>query len=353
MSFGRRYPQSGQAMTEFVIVSAAVLVPLIVMVSLLGKWIHSGFSADLAARYLNWEHTVWFAPGAAGPGLNPAHLAIRNRDEHSTLAMDRVFYGRGNGDFIESSKAEPSAEKLDPMMELRSGKSLVTLKEQGLPDQSKCPAGAQCDLPKPYQVLDKFNDALGEVFGNPAVTFLSANDDFGRLNHNFRGYSKFKMAIPLNEPGLRYYECGLTGKRANKDSGACEGNDGNSGLQILNAGAIVSDSWNAQDASQFRDRSRDFALGSTLEFGFLKEIGNFLNESIPGFSLPTVTSKVPGPFPIRTELDISVSPIRLAPDLGVLLAGSEKGGLGYVGTNPVPPTPPECKNGLCLYDKGQ
>ena len=52
--------QNGQAMTEMVIASSFVLVPLFLLIPLLGKYIDLNQSTIQATRYEAWEYTVWY-----------------------------------------------------------------------------------------------------------------------------------------------------------------------------------------------------------------------------------------------------------------------------------------------------
>lgn len=52
--------QRGQALTEFCVASAFVLVPLFLMIPLLGKYMDMKASTIQAARYAAWERTVWY-----------------------------------------------------------------------------------------------------------------------------------------------------------------------------------------------------------------------------------------------------------------------------------------------------
>lgn len=52
--------QRGQAMTEFLIACAFVLLPLFIFIPLLGKYIDFKHSAIQSARYQAWEYTVWY-----------------------------------------------------------------------------------------------------------------------------------------------------------------------------------------------------------------------------------------------------------------------------------------------------
>ena len=50
--------QQGQALSEFVVASAFVLVPLFLIVPALGKYADMKYSAIQAARYQAWEYTA-------------------------------------------------------------------------------------------------------------------------------------------------------------------------------------------------------------------------------------------------------------------------------------------------------
>jgi len=52
--------QRGQAMTEFTIAAACVLVPLFLMLPFLGKFMDMKATSIQAARYAAWERTVWY-----------------------------------------------------------------------------------------------------------------------------------------------------------------------------------------------------------------------------------------------------------------------------------------------------
>lgn len=56
---GQRSGQRGQAMTEFSIAAAFVLVPLFLMVPMMGKFLDMKASAIQASRYAAWERTAW------------------------------------------------------------------------------------------------------------------------------------------------------------------------------------------------------------------------------------------------------------------------------------------------------
>ncbi|WP_434341199.1 hypothetical protein [Motilimonas cestriensis] len=74
------HKQNGQAMTEFAIVATLVLVPLMLLLPILGKYLHSSQKTEQAARYVAWERTVWYReiPAYATVANNKNDTAIRN-----------------------------------------------------------------------------------------------------------------------------------------------------------------------------------------------------------------------------------------------------------------------------------
>ncbi len=70
----------GQAMTEFAIVATFVLVPMMLLLPILGKYLHSSQKTEQAARYVAWERTVWYreTPAYATVVNSKNDIAIRN-----------------------------------------------------------------------------------------------------------------------------------------------------------------------------------------------------------------------------------------------------------------------------------
>ena len=66
--------QAGQAITEFNVTAAFVLVPLFIMIPLIGKHIDMKHSSVQAARYMAWERTVWFEDSTKPKGSTKAQV---------------------------------------------------------------------------------------------------------------------------------------------------------------------------------------------------------------------------------------------------------------------------------------
>jgi hypothetical protein len=68
--------QDGQAATEFIIAAAFILVPLLLIVPLLGKYIDIKHAAIEQARFAAWEYTVWAGENETQmTGIDPSKSA--------------------------------------------------------------------------------------------------------------------------------------------------------------------------------------------------------------------------------------------------------------------------------------
>jgi hypothetical protein len=315
--------QRGQAMTEFIVVVTAVLLPLFVVMPLMGKWAHSAFSADVAGRYATWERTVWFAPSTVPGDVEPQNVAVRDNDKLQKLALQRIFYSRTDGhNTISPAVTSGDDLRLDPLYSVQQGGTLFELEElvareqhESTPDNLRFGSvnfgfGA-------YDVLKVVNDAFGALL-KPLQWLGIANRGFGQINHTFDGYYVTGLKIPLAVDNLSGFECALVGAKG-KESGGCTGAGLMGNISIDTTGGIIADGWNAQSEDHFRDRTDDFVLSTMLDGTVTNTIGEILSYEMFGLSLE--------------------------PTIGGLLTD----GLGWVGTKPVPAELPGCSNGLCTF----
>ncbi|MFT5033507.1 MAG: hypothetical protein ACI89D_000680 [Bermanella sp.] len=321
---GRARIQSGQAMTEFIVVVSAVVLPLFVLVPMLGKWIHTGFAADMAGRYANWERTVWFDTGATPDGaVDEDSLAEMSQATLEKTALTRFFGGQGevlHQTQVEGSKLKPG--EVDGLHTTLDGDGLFVLADmQSTESQDGTPDELDLGVFKitvgPYDVLEAFNTAVDFVL--TPFDWLGITDGFGRINHTFKGYFVSSLSVPLNRSGLSGQECGLAGGKAAGKANGCEG--GHSDIAITTYGAIIADGWNAQNDAHFRDRVDDFALGTMLNNEVIETVGEVLDFELFG--------------------------VALEPTIGGLLTD----GFGRVGIKEIPEGLPECNllAGVCHY----
>ena len=89
--FRNRYCR-GQAMNEFVVMTAGVLLILFMVVPTLGKLLDMSFQTHQLARYATWERTVWFDNGdQPGETTEPDYdVAVRSDSAISALRPSSV-----------------------------------------------------------------------------------------------------------------------------------------------------------------------------------------------------------------------------------------------------------------------
>ena len=86
--------QKAQALTEFIITAAFVLVPLFLMVPLIAKYIDIKHATINAARYQAWEYTVWHNAADDHDIFNnffEARIPYKTPDETAAEAERRFF----------------------------------------------------------------------------------------------------------------------------------------------------------------------------------------------------------------------------------------------------------------------
>ncbi|MDZ7736787.1 MAG: hypothetical protein U5P41_12355 [Gammaproteobacteria bacterium] len=82
----------GQAMVELAIIAAAILVPLLLLIPLLGKQIDLKHQTIQAARYQAWEYTVWYTDSGRLPdGFSDATQPIKSTTVTEREARRRFF----------------------------------------------------------------------------------------------------------------------------------------------------------------------------------------------------------------------------------------------------------------------
>ena len=96
-----RASQRGQALTEFCVAAAFVLVPLFLMIPLLGKYIDMKASTIQAARYASWERTVWYGSSEWG--------GAQKSDQQIAAEVNHRFFSQ------PSNAADPALKSTDKL----------------------------------------------------------------------------------------------------------------------------------------------------------------------------------------------------------------------------------------------
>lgn len=112
--FGVSASQTGQALAQFLVAAAFVLIPMALGSVYLMKIGNSQHEMHEAARYAAWERTVW---SAGGGGHHKSDNAVLNE------AVTRVL-GEPNAQIdseVDGKGVKPKDRKFDPMLSINKG----------------------------------------------------------------------------------------------------------------------------------------------------------------------------------------------------------------------------------------
>lgn len=114
---GKRSGQRGQAMTEFSIAAAFVLVPLFLMVPMMGKFLDMKASAIQASRYAAWERTAWHGNSTWAEG--------EKSDIEIETEIKRRFFSDTAQAALKSTDMSAAAAEIKPMWNDHAGTSML------------------------------------------------------------------------------------------------------------------------------------------------------------------------------------------------------------------------------------
>lgn len=328
--------QFGQAMTEFNVTAAFLLVPLFIMIPLLGKYIDMKHASVQAARYMAWERTVWFetttAPKVKFDPSATINARIKNQNILESETRKR-FFSAVNIDELAGS------ETLNPLWNDR-GNNIV--KNQDNVKLEFLNGGNEPVLKKGgngnsrsifYTAIESFSEIVGNVASVidtalnaaklawnavagalspiPFPTFNNVSALFPDVmaKYNFNGYYRSKVTLDIDNALFN---------RVFDPTG--EGNLGSS-LNFESHAAVLTDSWVVAGDKQFAAYTKTFVPFAPLQ-EFWEPVQSIVTWKDPIFGLS------------------------IAPEM----AGLE---LGYVDTSPITDSSVKAscsKGGLCSYE---
>lgn len=195
--------QNGQAMTEFVIAAAFVLIPLFVIVPILGKYIDIKHASIQAARYEAWEYTVNYNDISQEPsnfsGLSDSNKPIKSISQIQNESRRRFF---SDTDLLitSSDKNGLNVSDINPLWRYREGSAIYdinaldTLSDvdpELTPDPTNIFAGALSVIQSVFGLLASIMDSISSATGAPSFGFDAVNAE---------GYYKSTVAVPIAEP---------------------------------------------------------------------------------------------------------------------------------------------------------
>lgn len=178
-------------MVEMAIVSAAILVPLLLLIPLLGKQVDIKHSTIQAARYEAWEYTVWYSGSGEQPDgfHSPASQPVKTTTATQREARQR-FFSDPNLPITNSDSSGWNTNQRNPLWQTHVGQSLYS---GAVGDDSHIAANQW--TPDPTGIFTGILGALDTVFELLAdiASFLSIDVGFTAIN--VKGFFHTKVAV--------------------------------------------------------------------------------------------------------------------------------------------------------------
>lgn len=253
----------GQALTE-TLVAFVVLVPILMLVPYLGKYLDVKHKAEESARYALWERTVFSDPGAGwGVGENRKTDARLRAEVRARFAEDPRA----------AIVAQAPAGSRNPLWDDHTGGDLVPLTDfEVRVDESREPfpygLGRQSSLGAPASLFT----GLAQD-GLPLINELGGiSDSLGgaldfTLGLNDKGYAQTRVSLPaINLPVFSRIGASLNIDVAKDEQ------------QFTASGALLTDAWVPGSESNYRERLDGVVIDEivsllvapgTFTFGFL------------------------------------------------------------------------------------
>lgn len=285
MSFNRlQGPQSGQAMTEFVVSVSFVFLSLFVIVPMFGKLMDMQAQTQQASRYVAWERTVWFDSGADETPdesvVSNAYwesVAIRNDSAIMESMRNRFFYGNGPGELKPITEADLAGETgdINPVWTyVQSKKTMYGGTTLGT--DNDVDTGAMNGNLTPsiaYKVLDVINTGASALI-KPVNDVLGAagvdNENFLLFAHKTKNYYSPVITTQVVKENSQGEGNGVWDRKADGSWGSgiedaifSSGWDG----RLTARSAILADGWNTQSLKHFQATADDFVPSTLFDNG--------------------------------------------------------------------------------------
>jgi len=261
----------GQAMTEFLICAAFVLLPLFLGLAYLAKYIDINHAAIQAARYEAWEYTVWYAQdsekmtGFSVDVTQPVKSITRTQDETRLRFYSDPFSETGTlpirDDDADTGWTQGNRNR---MWTDHSGQAMYDFTTDG--DGAQASLQSSTDTPTIpvvgdimnllFDIVDFAFSAIGSLMGliGSTVGFTAINTD---------GYAV--ATTSLNVASSPQF-IGTTGNLSGTSNVNITGlNPGN--LVFSRSAAVLSDGWNAGGVEHTYNQ-----VGGTVPTVILKEL---------------------------------------------------------------------------------
>lgn len=192
--------QHGQAMSEFVVAAAFVLVPLFLIIPALGKYGDMKYSAIQAARYQAWEYTANYIDlGDQPTGFDEMAKSAKPLKSVSQVQMEtqRRIYSRTDTvlNSTQDRRGYITSDR-NPLWVYHDGSSMY---DPNRVDRTSTLKPSE-PTPDPTYVLTGILRVLDTILGAFASVLSAVGAPFGFDALNGNGYSKSSIALRVEQP---------------------------------------------------------------------------------------------------------------------------------------------------------
>ncbi len=313
--------QQGQAIAEFNVTAAFLLVPLFILIPLMGKYIDMKHSSVEAARYMAWERTVWFEKAPKYTST----AAVKSTFILEKETISRVF---GNTDRLvsRSDSGGLGVGEVNMLWKDHGGRQLVSYDSIS----AKIPKGDEevpsasyrafniatniIDIPANYigdkliDALNWFNDGAETLTGRRPIPVPNSPLFDIVTKFHFEGYYRPEVRVAVNNiPNMSIFDT--------------------LNLEIVSRAAILTDSWSAAGNEGKKKQDTQFAKWADSFVPFAKVRPLFK--------------------PAQDVFSYKVLGVSIAPELG-----ADSLIFGFVDTDPVTDSSiiPACPAGVCSFE---
>ena len=277
--------QTGQAMTETLITASTVLVPMLLLIPLLGKYIDIKHATIQAARYEAWEYSVWYSNNAVRTGpwsSGERSSGFQDLNGHdlpqpvkSVTALQQEsrqrFFSQTNMPITSTDATD--GWKNDNARLLWQDHRGNLLWEGDIPSGTKTKSSASTP---DYSggVLNTLLDIIDAVFGAIAYAMKLVGSDVGFTAINTDGLSKSDLIVPVSAP------VGLIDFATITDTGGVDDSTTAQDLEFEASAAVLTDGWNAGGLMHTTNQ-----VGGLTPTKILDSLVDTLLNSVPGLGI--------------------------------------------------------------------
>lgn len=153
----QRGRQRGQALAEFTIAAAFVLIPLFLMIPLLGKFMDMKATTIQAARYAAWERTVWYGNSDWADGQ-------KSNAQIQSEVQQRFFADSATTPLRSTDQTLTGAVAARPLWYDHAGASMLSTYSAGVGPGTQTPGTMDGFLSGAQKIVNTIDSVLGTKF---------------------------------------------------------------------------------------------------------------------------------------------------------------------------------------------